>query len=105
MLLLLSLPWSHNSYAALRDPTRPATMLQKKVGNVTQETLRLDAVLISPDRKIAVINGQYLSMGDEIVGNHVVDIQAETVQLDGPSGRIILLLFGKPIKQESTGSK
>lgn len=92
------------AYAALRDPTRPADYLQKKEG-VTTQTLQLNAVLISADRKIAVINGQYLGIGGEIAGNHVVDIQSDAVQLDGPSGRITLLLFGKSIKRESTSTK
>jgi MSHA biogenesis protein MshK len=93
------------AYAELHDPTRPANYLQKQVAPGAPEELHLDAVIVSPDRRIAVINGQYLSMGDEIVGSHIVDIQANTVQLDGPGGRITLLLFGKSVKQESTSNK
>lgn len=102
IVLLLSICLLNRAYGELRDPTRPADYSQK-AGGVT-EALHLDAVLISADRKIAVINGQNLGMGEQVGGNYIVDIQPNAVQLEGPSGRMELLLFGKPVKQESIKS-
>jgi len=59
----------------------------------------LNAIVIARDRRIAVINGLSKKIGDEILGEHVTVIHENTVQLEGPSGKITLFLFGKSIKQ------
>jgi hypothetical protein len=85
-------------YAELLDPTRPPANIHGQT--VVSPTLFiLNAVIISRGQKMAVINGFRKKIGDEILGEHVTAIHENTVQLEGPSGKITLFLFGKPIKE------
>lgn len=62
--VLLSVSVSVEAETALQDPTKPLTYSAGK--KATEVKLVLNSVLISPKRKIAVINGQSLSEQDTI---------------------------------------
>jgi hypothetical protein len=98
--IALSLLLMSSSLAAveLRDPTRPELF----AAQTTDQPLTLNAILISPDRRLAIINGLYLKVDDQINENKVISIEPNVVRLTGPSGTITLYLLGKPIKQVST---
>ncbi len=73
----------------IQDPTRPALF---KEHTIDSGQLTLTAILISSDRKIAMINGKLLKIGDEVGGYKVNAIDSNTVQLEGISGTITLYL-------------
>lgn len=84
-------------YAELRDPTRPPASFNGEAP-VSSNLFLLNATIIAPDHKIAVINGVDKRIGDEILGQYITDINENTVQLTGPNGKITLFLIGKSIK-------
>lgn len=70
----------------LRDPTRPwpysgipgiPVVMQAKAAkfNVT-------AILVSEKRRVAIVNGQQVSEGDQVDGATVVEILADSCRLD-----------------------
>jgi hypothetical protein len=88
-------------FAELRDPTMPAELKVNPLQNNNVNMYQVEEIIISPDRRMAVINGQYKFVDDEIFGNRIVAINKNTVQLQGPSGKITLFLLGKPVKHVS----
>ena len=103
-VLLGCLLCTQQLFAAFRDPTSPPAEFLSQSAE-SPSLFNLDAILIAKDRKFAVINGIDKRMGDEILGEHVVAIDDNTVQLQGPSGRITLFLLGRPIKQFPNGKR
>lgn len=100
IILILFIINTSNAYAELRDPTRPPDFISKKLGKGVA-TWALTSILISKDRRIAVVNGQVVHEGDEIASETVISIQPNTVQLTGPGGKITLFLLDKTVKRES----
>jgi len=87
--------WFSNTYAELRDPTRPASYIDE-----TSNTWELNAIIISPKRRVAVIDGKSVQIDDEINGEKVVAIESSSVILDGSEGKMTLFLLDKPVKKE-----
>jgi len=48
----------------------------------------LRTILYSPERRLAIIDGRIVQMGDEIKGARVIDIAATTVLLRDAKGRL-----------------
>lgn len=95
--LMMILLGSASLYAyQWQDPTRPVFLSQK---TVKLEQLQLTAILISPIRRVAVINDVSVQVGDIIGNAKVVSIEPNTVQLEGPVGRIKLILLNNLFKQ------
>lgn len=99
LIFIALLPFSL-AYAELRDPTRPEVVIQTSAASV--KLFELNAILIAKDRKIAVINGLNLKIGDPILGEHITAINKNTVQLSGPGGKITLFLLDKNVKKLSS---
>jgi MSHA biogenesis protein MshK len=81
------------SHADLRDPTRPP-----KIHLGVVNALVLKEIVISPNRSIAVINDRIVRIGDNIEDAKIIAIKANSVELDGPDGMIILELLNSSIK-------
>ena len=83
---------------AIVDPTRPpdpSEHAQESTGS-----WELTGIIISSTRRLAVINGKTVRVGDILQGgNKVTSIETNTVQLDGPGGKIILNLLENPVKK------
>ena len=66
----------------------------------SQPPLPLDAVLgtilYSPERKLAIVDGRIVSVGDEVKGAIIVDITPNTVLLRDGQGRMRSLTLGGP---------
>ena len=79
---------------ALRDPTRPPAANAKGVtGSTGQSGWILQSVLISPERRYAIINGEVVAVGGSIAGAKLVAVAAERVTLRTPEGlRVVHLL-------------
>lgn len=78
--------------ASFPDPTRPATFTPGAAPAPTGRP-RLESVLIAPDRRIAVISGQRVQLGDRIGGAQVVSITESAVVLRSDQSSETLLLF------------
>jgi len=90
-LLMLSLPLLLLLTAAqAADPTRPPTQAEIEAwlrggqveSSAAPTVFQLQSVLLSSQRRIAIINGERVSVGDEIDGAIVAAIDAGRVILD-----------------------
>lgn len=79
--LLVVFSTSIGSAEELRDPTRPHTYnkVERTVHGVP--SFAVNAIFVSDDRRIAIINGERVRVGDVVSGATVVDIQKEQVTL------------------------
>ena len=68
----------------LRDPTRPwsARSVAAAVTGNTTSSFRVTAIFTSEKRRIAIVNGQRVSEGDQVDGATVVEILADDLRLD-----------------------
>ncbi len=79
---------------ALRDPTRPPTAGAKAAaGKAGQSGWTLQSVLISPQRRYAIINNEVVPVGGSIAGAELIAIAEERVTLRTREGLRILHLF------------
>ena len=79
----------------LRDPTRPAAARARGTSVATGERSGwvLQSVLISPERRYAIINGEVVPVGGSIAGAELVAVAAERVTLRTREGLRIVHLF------------
>jgi len=88
----------------LRDPTRPPT--EASAESVTAKTrarggMILQTVLISPERRTAVISGRVMSVGDTVSGFRLAEIRESEVVMKGASGTRTLRLYPSVSKTEA----
>jgi MSHA biogenesis protein MshK len=101
MTLALALPaHAADVFDSLPDPTRPASAPSEGVTSAVQG-LVLQSVLIAPQRRLAVINGRTLAIGERIDGATVVDIQAHEVVLKRASGDLTLRLVPRYVSRST----
>jgi MSHA biogenesis protein MshK len=77
------------------DPTRPLHFSAADVSTKgEQETIQLTSILISSDRKVAIINGQVLGENQTVkgIGAQIkkIDAEAVTFQQNGKVWRVLL---------------
>ena len=78
----------------LRDPTRPPFGSGKNVSaKFNQSGWNLQSVLISPERRYAIINGEIVALGGSVGGAELVAVAAERVTLRTRDGLRTLRLF------------
>jgi hypothetical protein len=78
----------------VRDPMRPFAALPPS-GPVAAEAaprFTLTAVLIGPDRRVAIVNGTAYLLGDSVGGAKIVAIEAASVRLAGDGGELVVPL-------------
>ncbi len=56
----------------------------------------LGTILYSPDRKLAIVDGRIVGVGDEVRGARIVDITPTAVMLRDGQGRLRRLALGAP---------
>ena len=79
---------------ALRDPTRPPAGSARGIGGRTEPSgWILQSVLISPERRYAIINGEIVRIGGSIAGAELVAVAAERVTLRTREGLRVVHLF------------
>src|SRR5450631_1346791 len=90
------------AFEALPDPTKPAVDIPyetdpNKVGG--SEALPvpkkegLQSIIISPQHRAAVINGETVVLGKKIGDATLVEVRENSVVLQGPQGRRVMELF------------
>ena len=78
----------------LRDPTRPPAVSAKgAAGRIEQAGWILQSVLISPERRYAIINGEVVRLGGSIAGAELVAITEGRVTLRTQEGLRLVHLF------------
>lgn len=71
---------------AMKDPTRPLSYVAPNKAKA-KNSWRLDSVLISSQRKLAVINGEFVKEQGWVKGAQVTQIE---------TGRVTIMVKGKP---------
>lgn len=91
---------SSTSVVALRDPTRPPAdpTISRSAESHTVQHWNLSSILISPQRRIAVINGRSLQVGQSLAGARVLSIEADQVVLRQGDRTHILRLNSQNLK-------
>ncbi|HZM59184.1 MAG TPA: hypothetical protein VFB85_05290 [Vicinamibacterales bacterium] len=62
---------------------QPSVDLERRPDDAEPE-LRIDSILFSPERRLAVVNGRIARAGDRIAGSRIVDIQPRAVVVESP---------------------
>ncbi len=88
----------NSANADLRDPTQPSGYNSETALAKIHNDLTLTAILTSPQRNIAIINGELLNVGDKIGKFKILKISSQTVFLEGPGGAMDLTLVETFIK-------
>lgn len=97
--LLLATAVAVNAHAGLPDPTRPLTTAPSTGNSGTtaaNETLILHSVLIAGERRLAIINGRRVQVGDTVGRSRVVRIEAGEVHLRRDGELQTLTVYKRP---------
>lgn len=100
-LFLSSLPLAAEPFSAVKlsDPTRP---LQETVSTQRElPALKLNSVLISKQRRLAVINGQTVAEGEQVSGAKVLRISSDRVQLQRAGQSVEIRLHSSQIRSNA----
>ena len=81
---------------SLKDPTRPSVYRAA----ATQQSLKLESILLADNRKVAVINGQVLTVGERLGNVKIVDIRKGQVTINRNGYSSKLELTTDSIRQE-----
>lgn len=101
-LLILVMAQEMPALAALQDPTRPPTQAAASVSSPTTSSgprWVLTSMLVSPERRTAVINDQVVGIGDRVGGARVMDIQADAVRLRAEGREVTLVMLKTNVKK------
>jgi MSHA biogenesis protein MshK len=80
--------------APFADPTRPPAAIEHDgLPSDSPGAPRLESVLIAPDRRVAVISGQQVTVGGKVGGGEVVRITESEVVIRGAERLETLKLF------------
>lgn len=87
---------------ALEDPTRPPVKPTAKATKVKRAMPQLRSILVSPLRRIAVIDDRVLAEGGRTAGYELVRIDSQAVVLRLGGGELITLsMASNKIQKES----
>ncbi len=100
LLLVLQLHVSVATGGSLSDPTKPDirdTKAPKKASSAKKQkkSWELSCIIHSSSRKLAVINGEILNIGESINGGRVLQINANSVTLSHQGKRHELRLISE----------
>jgi MSHA biogenesis protein MshK len=104
-LLLLCMGFCSQALAQqpLPDPTRPAVLSGVRTGAPAEKQIarqwKLTSTLIAPQRRIAVINGRAVKVGEKIDGAELVGVQPGSALLHRAGRTIQLKLISGTVKQ------
>ena len=85
--------------------TSPATLTPDARQVPLKEALpKVDSILIDQDRRLALIDGAIVGVGDTVAGRVVVEIERNAVVLREPSGRIVRVRLRAPVINHESGN-
>ena len=79
LVLLAALPLCAHASVELPDPTRPSFASDTVVR--TGVEFKVTAIFVSDQRRHAVINGQVVTIGDQVDGAKVIEIREDGLDL------------------------
>jgi hypothetical protein len=85
--------------ASFADPTRPPLVRESARPGAAQGGPRLESVLIAPDRRVAVISGQQVTIGSRFADGEVVGITESEVRIRKPGGEESLRLLDPDLRR------
>ncbi len=88
---------------ALPDPTQRTSIQRPQSARVSAPKWILQSTLVASDRRVAVINGETVTVGGAVRGARVLAIDPYSVRLQTSSGAIVLTLTGDDPKRASGG--
>jgi MSHA biogenesis protein MshK len=92
--------------APFADPTRPPPAFDAEANDAASLSgPRLESVLIAPDRRIAVISGEEVTLGSRFRGGEVVRITESEVRIRRSGGEESLKLFAGDVKRTARAAK
>lgn len=111
-MLLLVGPIAVGAVSAqtLRDPTQPPVAARASAASAASADARptadpvLHAVLIAPDRRVAIISGRRFDVGDLVGDSRIIRITETEVLLRSSTGQTTLKLFPQVSKRTRTTS-
>ena len=89
--------------APFADPTQPPAA--RDAGEGLMPGPRIESILIAPDRRLAVISGQQVTIGSRVGSAVVVGITETEVMLRGADGERTLKLFPELVRQSAAAGK
>jgi hypothetical protein len=96
LLSCLLVARAHAAEPALHDPTQPYNAAAVDAAGPTvgapTPRFRLTGVLISPTRRIAILNGKPCQEGQRVAGAQLMKIESRSVQLRDGNHEIVVLL-------------
>ena len=109
LVLALGLALASGVHADIGDPTRPSRYLQSggassAVTEIAEPTevsgvaTVVTSILVSDKRRMAVVNGASVQIGDSVGSASVVEILPHAVILEGAEGPIELRVAAGPVK-------
>jgi len=81
----------------LRDPTRPYAVSQRIA--VAAPSFKVNAIIVSADRRVAIVNGQRVVAGGSVNGAKVVAIEKGHLVLEKDGKRITSALNDRASRQ------
>lgn len=84
---------------ALRDPTRPYDFKGGVASEERKQLYVLSSILVSRHRRLVVVNGELLKVGDEIQGAKVLAIKKHAVVLAVGDVQTTIPLVQRKVKQ------
>ena len=85
----------------LPDPTRPSIDLSNGAGGAAESTpvenvpQGLQSIIISPQYRAAIINGETVSLGGKLGDSRLVEVRENSVVLQNAHGQRVMELFPK----------
>jgi MSHA biogenesis protein MshK len=91
--------------APFPDPTQPPTAAGAAGGDASPIGTQVESILIAPDRRLAVINGEQVTLGSKIAGGAVVRITETEVVVRGADGEQTFRLFPETRRPSAASTK
>jgi MSHA biogenesis protein MshK len=101
-LFCLTIFWHGNGFCEqLSDPTRPpgTQIAAKRAGTKAAPRWILSSTLIAPTRRLAIINGKTVTVGEKVGGAEVMRIEPARVSLQEGGKQLVLKLAPRDYKR------
>ena len=70
----------------LRDPTRPYTAVEQRAA--ASPRFVVNAIIVSDDRRVAIVNGRRVGVGSSLSGARVISIEKDQLILEIDGKRV-----------------
>jgi len=90
VLLLAGVPAMCLADEILRDPTRPYVPYLR--GSAAAPRFEVNAIIVSPKRKVAIVNGRRVGIGESVDGATIIAIEQKELVLEQDGKRITVAL-------------